>query len=79
MDKNKTQTLLARGCELDPLHLDISTHGEAASVRAVTNAPACLRHFLSPDMIFYHNWLTRCTRYKKYCWIILFARRPHAF
>jgi len=36
MDKNKTQTLLDRGCELDPLHLDISTHGEAASVRAVT-------------------------------------------
>jgi len=34
MDKNKTQTLLPRECELDILHLDISTHDEAASVAA---------------------------------------------
>ena len=32
MDKNKTQALLARECELERPHLDISTHGEAASV-----------------------------------------------
>jgi len=31
MDKNKTQALLARECDLDCPHLDISTHGEAAS------------------------------------------------
>jgi len=39
MNKNKTQTLLPRECELDILHLDISTHGEAASVAAVTRPP----------------------------------------
>jgi len=32
MDKNKTQALLARGCEFDRPHLDISTHDEGASV-----------------------------------------------
>ena len=54
MDKNNTQTLLPRECELDILHLDISTHGEAASVAAATRPP---------DMI------TRCIGYKKHCWI----------
>ena len=39
MDKNKTQTLLPCECELDILHLDISTHGEAASVAAATTPP----------------------------------------
>jgi len=39
MNKNKTQTLLPRECELDILHLDISTHGEAASVAAATRPP----------------------------------------
>ena len=32
MDKNKTQALLPRECELDRLHLDVSTHDEAAGV-----------------------------------------------
>jgi len=69
MDKNKTQALLP--CELDCPHLDISTHGEGASVGAVTSALACLVHFLSADMIL--NWLTRYTSYKKHCWIISFV------
>jgi len=38
MDKNKTQTLLPRECDLDILHLDMSTHGEVASVGAATKA-----------------------------------------
>ena len=70
MDKNKTQALLARECELDRPHLDISTHGEAASVRV-----ACLVSFLSADMISSYNWLTHCTSYKKRCWIISFEGR----
>jgi len=75
MDKNKTQALLARDCELGRPHLDISTHSEAASVRAVTNALACLVGFLSADMISSYNWLTHCTSYKKRCWIISFEGR----
>jgi len=67
MNKNKTQMLLAWECEFDCLHLDISTHSKAASVRAVTNALACLVGFLSADMISSYNWLTHCTSYKKHC------------
>ena len=78
-NKNKTQAFLARECELDHLHLDISTHGEAASVRAVTNALACLVGFLSADMISSYNWLTHCTSYKKRCWIISFEGRLALF
>ena len=79
MDKNKTQTLLPCECELDILHLDISTHGEAASVRAVTNALACLVGFLSADMISSYNWLTHCTSHKKRRWIISFEGRLALF
>ena len=35
MNKNKTQTLLPCECDL----IDISTHGEAASVAAATRPP----------------------------------------
>jgi len=45
MDKNKTQALLARECDLDCPHLDISTHVEAASGRESHSA----------DMISSHN------------------------
>ena len=48
MDSDKTQTLLPCECELDILHLDISTYGEAASVAAATRPP---------DMIFGDNSL----------------------
>ena len=63
MNKNKTQALLPRECKLDRLHLDISVHGEAASVGTVTNIPACLSRFLSADMISNYNWLIRSTCY----------------
>ena len=39
MDKNKTQMPLPCECDLDILHLDISTHGEGASVGAATGPP----------------------------------------
>jgi len=67
MNKNKTQAHLPYKCELDRLHLDISTHGEAMNVKAVTSAPDCLSRFLSADMIFSYNWSTCCIHYKKHC------------
>ena len=39
MDKNKTQMPLPCECDLDILDLDISTHGEVASVGAATESP----------------------------------------
>jgi len=41
--------------ELDCLHLDVSAHGEAASVGVVTNALTCISRFLSADMISSFN------------------------
>jgi len=63
MNKNKTQALLPRECELDRLYLDISVHSEAASVGTVTNVLACLSHFFSADMISNYNWLILSTHY----------------
>lgn len=78
---DKTQVFLPRERELGHLYLDldVSTHGEAASVGEVPCAPVCISRFLSADMIPSYDWLTRCTHYRKLCWIISFAGRPHAF
>jgi len=77
--QEQARALLPRDCELYRLHLDISTHGEVASVKAVTSAPACLGRFLSTDIIFSYSWSTRRIHYEKHCWTISFSGRPHAF
>jgi len=51
MDSDKTQTLLPRECELDILHLDISTHGEAASVAAATRPHDMISGDNSPHLL----------------------------
>ena len=75
MNKINTQAFLPYKCQHDHLHLDISTHDEAASVKAVTSASACLSRFLSADVISSYNSSTRYIRYKKHCWNHLLCRQ----